>query len=381
MQPQRHRGHRGHRGGGLNLRRLGESSGLNWFFIYSSAHFASQGRRGSRGRPLCYSVLSVSLWLHLFCATGCDRSNQTPANPSTEKIRLQLNWVPEPQFGGFYAAGQIGAFKKHGLDVQIVPGGAGTPTVQMVGAGSVEFGVVSGDEVVIARSRGNDVVALFAVYQTCPQGIMTHASRGFKGIGDVFKTGGTLAMQRGLPYADYLLKKYGTAPGLRIVPSPGGSIAAFLADKNFAQQCFVTSEPVLARQQGSDPQAFLVADAGYNPYTTVVATSGSYLRQHRDVAEKLVAAVREGWAAYLADPGPADALMQSLNKTMDARTFADSAAAQKPLIETDETKRLGLGAMTKQRWETLAQQLADLKVIDKAPPAEECFVTFSSPPQ
>ena len=328
---------------------------------------------------------SVSLWLHflfLFSAvlTGCDKreSGGSPATaPANAKIRLQLNWVPEPQFGGFYAAQQGGAFKKHGLDVEVVPGGVGTPTVQMVGAGSVEFGVVSADEVLLARSRGNDVVALFAVYQTCPQGIMAHASRGFKEIGDVFRGPGTLAMQRGLPYADYLLKKYGTPGGLRIVPSPGGSIAAFLADKNFSQQCFVTSEPVLARQQGADPQTFLVADAGYNPYTTVLATSGSYLRQNRDAVAKVVAAVREGWTGYLADPGPTHALMQSLNKTMDARTFADSAAAQKPLIETDETRKSGLGVMTRERWQALAQQLSDLKVIEKAPPAEECFVQFA----
>ena len=372
MQPQRHRGHRG---GGLNLRRLGEWSRLNWFFISSFARFGSQGRRGSRGRPLCFSVLSVSLWLHLFCATGCDRSNQTTAttNPSTGKIRLQLNWVPEPQFGGFYAAEQTGAFEKHGLDVQIVPGGAGTPTVQMVGAGSVEFGVVSGDEVLVARARGNDVVALFAVYQTCPQGIMTHASRGFKEIGDVFKTPGTLAMQRGLPYAEFLLKKYGATDEVRIVPSPGGSIAAFLVDKNFSQQCFVTSEPVLARQQGSDPKTFLVAEAGYNPYTTVLATSGAYLRQHPEVARKLVEAVREGWLTYLADPSQANAVMQSRNKTMDARTFAESAGAQRPLIETAETDRSGLGAMTEARWQTLGQQLVELKVTAKAPPAAECF--------
>ena len=326
----------------------------------------------------------MSLWLHfVFCLTiagvaGCDRDTKSAATTQTAsaKIRLQLNWVPEPQFGGFYAAKQSGAFQKQGLDVDVVPGGVGTPTVQMVGAGSVEFGVVSADEVLVARARGNDVVALFAVYQTCPQGVMTHASRGFKEIGDVFRSPGTLAMQRGLPYADYLLKKYPPPAGLRIVPSPGGSIAGFLADKNFSQQCFVTSEPVLAKQQGADPQTFLVADAGYNPYTTVLATSGSYLRQNRDVVAKVVRAVREGWTSYLADPAPTHGVMQSLNKTMDARTFAESAAAQKPLIETDETRKAGLGVMTGQRWQTLAQQLADLKVIEKAPPAEECFIWF-----
>ena len=331
---------------------------------------------------LSSSILCVLCALCGLSASSCDKDSGTSTAASTGsgqvKVRLQLNWVPEPQFGGFYAAQQSGTYKKHGLDVDVVPGGVGTPTVQMVGAGSVEFGVVSADEVLVARARGNDVVALFAVFQTNPQGVMVHASRGFKEIGDVFKSPGTLAMQRGLPYADFLLKKYGTHSNLRIVPSPGGSLAAFLADKNFSQQCFVTSEPILAKQQGSDPQAFLVADAGYNPYTTVVATSRPYLARNRDAAKRLVEAVREGWRTYLDDPTSANQFMQSLNKTMDARTFAESAAAQKPLIDTGETKRLGLGAMTKERWQMLAQQLAELKVIEKAPPAEECFVDLSS---
>src|SRR5258708_5698625 len=76
---------------------------------------------------------------------------------SSPKIRLALNWKPEPEFGGFYAA----PFSSGGLEVEILPGGAGTPTVQMVGAGSAEFGLVEADELIVARSRGNDVVGLF----------------------------------------------------------------------------------------------------------------------------------------------------------------------------------------------------------------------------
>ena len=48
-------------------------------------------------------------------------------------MRLALNWKPEPEFGGFYAAN----YKAHGLDVEILQGGVGTPTVQMVGAGQL----------------------------------------------------------------------------------------------------------------------------------------------------------------------------------------------------------------------------------------------------
>ena len=88
------------------------------------------------------------------------------------KIRLALDWKPEPEFGGFYAAN----YESHGLSVDILPGGSGTPTVQMLGAGSAEFGIVSADELVVARARGNDVVAHFAVFQTCPQGIRVQPS-------------------------------------------------------------------------------------------------------------------------------------------------------------------------------------------------------------
>ena len=170
----------------------------------------------------------------------------TACGKSTQKIRLALNWKPEPDFGGFYAA----PYQKYGLDVEILPGGAGTPTIQMVGAGLwLEFGIVSADELVVARSRGNDVVAVFAMFQNNPQGIMVHAARKLASIGDIFRHPGTVAMQRGLSYARLLEKMYGFDK-VKIVPSPNGDVSAFLHDKNFAQQCFITSEPLIANRQG-----------------------------------------------------------------------------------------------------------------------------------
>jgi len=284
------------------------------------------------------------------------------------KIRLALNWKPDPQFGGFYAA----PYQAHGLDVEILPGGAGTPTIQMVGAGSAEFGVVSADELVVARSQGNDVIALYAVFQNNPQGIMVHASRKLASLADLFKAGGTVALQRGLPYARLLEKKYGFDK-VKIVPSPGGDISAFLADKNFAQQCFIMSEPLTAKHQGADVQVFPVSDAGYNPYTTVLVTSRGFLRKDPDRAKAMVAAVREGWRAYLDDPKPTNQRMNQLNPSMAPEVFAEVADAQKPFIETDETRRNGLGSMTEERWQTLIGQLKELGDIHQAPAADDCY--------
>ena len=299
-------------------------------------------------------------------AGGTQQAQTAP--PALAKVKLVLNWVPEPEFGGFYAAREKGEFKRHGLEVDILGGGAGVPVLQMVASGQAEFGIAGADEVLTARARGVDVLPLFAVYQTSPQGIMAHASTGAKGIADVLK-GGTVALEPGLPYAAYLKKKYGFDK-VKIVPYDGG-VARFVADKTFAQQCFVTSEPLAAKRQGSDPTVFLVADEGFNPYVAVVITRRELWKQQPERVKSFVAAVREGWRAYLEDPAPANAVMAKLNTTLDAETFAAAAEAQKPLIETEQTRTNGLGTMTRERWETLARQLVDLGIIEKAPSVDD----------
>ncbi len=278
------------------------------------------------------------------------------------RLKLALNWKPEPEFGGFYAA----PYSKHGLTVDILPGGTGTPTVQMIGAGSVDYGIVSADEIILARSHGNDVVALFAVFQDSPTGIMAHASRNLKSISDVLK-GGTLAIESGLPFARIMKRKFGF-DHVKIVPSPGGDITSFLHDEMFAQQCYLTSEPIAARRKGAKVTVFAVSEIGYDPYTTVLAISGESLRKNPDRAKAMVAAVREGWQSYLNDPKAINQQMHQLNPTMDLETFAQVAEVQKPFIGKDP-----LGTMSRERWETLIAQFKELGDIQQTIPADDCF--------
>jgi NitT/TauT family transport system substrate-binding protein len=280
----------------------------------------------------------------------------------SSKIRLALNWKADPEFGGFYAAD----YAKHGLDVEILPGGSGTPTVQMIGAGSAEFGIIQADELLLARAQGNDVVALFAAFRNSPLGIMAHGARKLESIGDVLKSG-TLAIESGLPYAHFLKKKFGFEH-VKVVPSPGGDLTAFLNDENFAQQCFVMVEPLQARRKGVDVKVFPVSDTGYNPYTTVMAVGGDLLRKNPEMVKNMVAAVREGWRTYLDNASPTNQKMHAINPSMEASDYAEIAEAQKPLIESSL-----LGKMTTERWDTLAAQLKELGDIPQAPPADQCF--------
>lgn len=277
-------------------------------------------------------------------------------------LKLALNWKAEPQFGGFYAAQTH--FEKDGFKVQVLEGGSGTPTIQMLAAGQVDYAVVSADEVIVAADRGaSDVVAIFATYQTNPAAIMTHAERGFKTLGDVFHNSGTLLWQQGLPYALFLKKQYSP---LKVQTAPdAGGIGLFLKDQNLSQQCFVTSEPLAAEKAHAKVKTFLVSESGYNPYTTVLVTKRSRFEKNPDEVKKIAAAVRAGWTEYLKDPTSTNEVMMKLNPAMDKETFALSAKAQADLIATADTKKQGLGVMSAKRWETLSEQLFEMKLTKK----------------
>lgn len=289
---------------------------------------------------------------------------QTPTS-----VTLALNWKAEPEFGGFYAAALQGIYKKHGLDVKILEGGSGTPTVQMLANNKVEFAIVSADEIILSQDRNakNKVKGLFAVYQTSPYIVMTHAEKNFKSLKDVFASEGILSMQSGLPYYQFLIQKFGK-PKVKVVPYTGG-VSNFLNNKNFSQQGFITTEPLSAEKAGAKVKSFLIADEGFNPYLVVIAATEETLNKKPELVKKLVAASREGWIAYLKDPKATNQYMATLNKSLDLETFNKAADIQKPLIETKEA----LGSMTSTRWETLVQQLKDLKLIKSSPKAPDLF--------
>lgn len=287
--------------------------------------------------------------------------------------KVNLNWKAEPQFGGFYEAQRDGLFKKEKLDVQIIEGGSGTPTVQMLANGKTDFAVVSAEEIILLNSKNpkDKVLAIFASFQTNPQIIMSHKERGFKTLKDVFQSPGILALQSGLTYAQFLMKKYHPLK-VKVVPYQGG-VTHFLGDKSYSQQGFLTSEPLAAEKAGAKVTSFLVAEEGFNPYTTVVAVRESFYKKNQSDIEAFLKALRKGWEQYLLNPAPANEAMFQLNKSMDLETFRKGALAQASLVKDKKSLNFKIGSMTKERWELLSVQLKNLGLIPKVLPSESLF--------
>ena len=288
---------------------------------------------------------------------------------AAEKVTLALNWKAEPEFGGFYQAELDGEFKKRGLDVVIQEGGSGTPTVQMLANNKVDYAIVSAEEILISREKNpnNQVIGLFAVYQKSPYIIMTHAERNFKNLQEVFQSEGLLSVQSGLPYFQFLQKKFAPVKA-KVVPYLGG-VTNFIKDPTFSQQGFITTEPLSAEKAGKKVKSFLIADEGFNPYLVVVTATEKTLKEKPEQTKKLIEAVRAGWISYQKNPTKANQYMSKLNKSLDLATFEKGAEVQKALIDHP----LALGTMSEGSWKTLAEQLVSVGVLKTTKPVAGCF--------
>lgn len=283
------------------------------------------------------------------------------AGVAAAETTIALNWFPEAEHAGFYAAQADGLYGKAGLKVKLLPGGPGAPVLQQVATGRVDFGVSNADEVLIARSQGVPVVAVMAPIQTSPRVIMVHEKSGIRKLSDLKDL--TLAIEPQAPFANFLKRKL-PLTNVRFVPY-GGSVAPFLADSNFAQQAYGISEPFVAQEKGAKPVNLYVSELGYNPYTSVLVVSEKTLRTKPQLVRKVVEASRKGWASYLANPKPAEALIMAANTQVDAPVLAYGHKELLNLCVNADTKAMGVGAMTAQRWNDLAAQLEEMDVIAK----------------
>jgi NitT/TauT family transport system substrate-binding protein len=319
------------------------------------------------GKLPCAAVAALLL------LAGCARENQparteaqttNPSPPQANElidVTLGLNWFPEAEHGGYYAALVHGYYEQAGLRVKILPGGPGVKIMYQVAMGRAVFGVANADNVLFARAQRSPVVALMAPLQTSPRCLIVHQSSGIRSFEDLRNM--KIAMSSGDAFSLWLRKKF-PLEGVTVVPY-SGTVALFLHDKNYAQQGYVFSEPYIAKQKGGDPKVLMLADIGFNPYTSLLFTTEDVLKHKKDLAQRMVAASLRGWQHYLDSPAETNAYIAQQNPQMTLDILDYGAKAIRPLVLTDEANRKGLGTMTRSRWQTLADQIVESDQLDR----------------
>ena len=124
------------------------------------------------------AVLSLAALLGVACGSDAKSSSGTTptgaglavdvskcTKPTGAKVKLQLQWVTQAQFGGYYAAVDKGFYKDAGLDVQIVEGGVDIPPQKTLASGAVDFAISWVPKALAEREAGAKVTDIAQIFQ------------------------------------------------------------------------------------------------------------------------------------------------------------------------------------------------------------------------
>jgi len=140
----------------------------------------------------------------------------------------------------------------------------------------------------------------------------------------------------------------------------------FLADKRSAMQGYVTSEPFAIEKEAKfKPKVFLLADYGFNSYSTLIETRRDLVQGKPDLVQRFVDASILGWANYLyGDNKAANALIKKHNPDMSDELMAYSVAKMKEhgIVDSGDTEKLGIGAITDARMQNFYDKMVRVGV-------------------
>lgn len=283
---------------------------------------------------------------------------------AADKVTFGTNWVAQAEHGGFYQAVVDGTYAKYGLDVTILPGGPQANNRLLLPVGKIDF--YMGANMLQAFSSVQEkipTVIVAAIFQKDPQVFLAHPDVAkFEDL----KTRTMFISKEGLAtYYQWLVADYGFSE--KQVKPYSFNPAPFLADKNSAMQGYITSEPYAVEKQGGfTPKLFLLADYGFDTYSTTIETRTGLVAQNPDLVQRFVDASIIGWYNYLyGDNAKANALIKKDNPEMTDEMIAFSIDKMKTygIVDSGETLNLGIGSMTDAHIKSFFDKMVRAKVV------------------
>jgi putative hydroxymethylpyrimidine transport system substrate-binding protein len=134
---------------------------------------------------------------------ACGERKEPAAAPKRETVRLSLDWLPNADHAGLYAAQGTGAFRKAGLDVKIQTPPDPSAPLKLLAAGRVDLAVSYEPDLLLARDRGAKLVAVGALVQ---KPLTSVVSIGRRAIVDPKQLAGKTVGTAGIPYQSAYLK-------------------------------------------------------------------------------------------------------------------------------------------------------------------------------
>jgi NitT/TauT family transport system substrate-binding protein len=290
------------------------------------------------------------------------------ANAQTvlDKVSFGTNWVPEGEHGGFFQALADGTYKKYGLDVTIVPGGPNDNNRMLLIAGKLDFFMAANTLMSFDAVANNvPVVTVAAIFQKDPQVFVTHPESDITRL-EQLKPLTLFVSKEGISsYFQWLKTEYGFNEA-KVRPYTFNS-QPFIANPQSAMQGYVTSEPFAIEKAAQfKPGVILLADYGFNTYSTLIETRRDLIGKKPDLVQRFVDASIIGWYNYLyGDNAPGNALIKKLNPEMTDELLAYSVRKMKEygIVDSGDTLRDGIGAMSDERVASFFEKMVRAGVV------------------
>lgn len=276
-----------------------------------------------------------------------------------EHLRLQLNWLHQFEFAGYYAALEKGFYREAGLDVSIAEGGPETIPVQEVLNGRADVGVGSSG-ILLDRIKHPELIVLGVIFQHSPAVLLSLRSSGIQKLADL--QGKRLMDSPNAGDVMAMLKLAGVdEKSLRRV-SHEGSPAELVAGKADTMIAYSTNEPYVLEEMGIPYVVFSPRSVGIDFYGDNFFTTQSVLASKRDAVAKFREASLRGWQYALTHKEEMVELIiskYSRHKSRDALLF--EAQQSQLLIQAD---LVDLGYQSQVRWDSIAASYAELGELD-----------------
>ncbi len=269
-----------------------------------------------------------------------------------DKVSFGTNWVAEAEHGGFFQAVADGTYKRYGLDVTIVPGGPNENNRMLLISGKIEFFMAANTLMSFDAVANNvPVVSIAAMFQKDPQVFLTHPESRITKLEELKPLTLFVSKEGISSYYQWLKSEYGfSEKNVRpytFNPQP------FIATAQSAMQGYVTSEPfAVERAAGFKPGVILLADNGFNTYSTLIETRRDLIESKPDLVQRFVDASIVGWYNYIyGDNSAGNALIKKMNPEMTDDLLAYSVAKMKEygIVDSGDSVDKGIGAMTEER--------------------------------
>lgn len=307
---------------------------------------------------LSAGILSACL---LVGAAAAQPASSTNPAAALDKVSFGTNWVAEAEHGGFFQALADGTYRQYGLDVRIVPGGPNVNNRILLIAGKLDFFMTANTlQSFDAVANNVPVVAVAAIFQKDPQVFLAHPESKVAKLEDL-KPLTLFVSKEGIgSYFQWLKSDYGFSED-KVKPYTFNA-QPFLADRKSAMQGYVSSEPfAVEKQAGFKPTVLLLADYGFNAYSTLIETRRNLIEKKPDLVQRFVDASIVGWYHYLyGDNKPGNDMIKKLNPDMTDELLAYSVAAMKAhgIVDSGDTLKDGIGAMTDARMSSFFDKMA-----------------------